>query len=103
MKKVKKGVGAFAAILLLIGLPRAFAQWTIDVESGAVFSGYNDVEIPQETGTRFSLSEELETDPGYFIRLRLTRSFNDRHHISALVAPLRLDASGRIDRLVRFN
>lgn len=103
MKKVRKGVGAFALILLLIGLPQARAEWSMDVESGAVFSGYNDVQIPQETGTRFSLSEELETDADYFVRLRLTYSFNERHHISALVAPLRLDASGRIDRPVRFN
>jgi len=103
MKKADRAVCAFAAVLLLIGLPKASAQWSIDVESGAVFSGYNDVQIPKETGTRFSLSEELETDPGYFIRLRFSRFWNDRHHISALVAPLRLDASGQIDRLVRFN
>jgi hypothetical protein len=103
MKKAKKTVCLFAAILLLIGLPRAFAQWSIDAESGAVFSGYNDVRIPNESGTKFSLSEELETDADYFVRLRLTYSFNDKHHISALAAPLRLDASGRIDRPVKFN
>jgi hypothetical protein len=103
VKKVKEAVCAFAAVLLLIGLPRAFAQWSIDAESGAVFSGYNDVRIPNESGTKFSLSEELETDADYFVRLRLTYSFNDKHHISALAAPLRLDASGRIDRPVKFN
>ncbi|MGB3092048.1 MAG: hypothetical protein WBC42_02410, partial [Candidatus Zixiibacteriota bacterium] len=103
MKKVKKGVGALAAILLLLGLPQARAEWSMDVEAGAVFSGYNDVRIPYESGIKFSLTKDLETDADYFIRLRLSYSFNDKHHISALAAPLRLDASGRIDRLVRFN
>jgi hypothetical protein len=103
LKRRNKVIGALAAILLLLGLPQARAEWSMDVESGAVFSGYNDVRIPNESGIKFSLSEELETDADYFIRLRLTYSFNDKHHVSALAAPLRLDASGRIDRPVRFN
>lgn len=58
------------AMLLLPARP-FFGQWFLDVENGAVFSGYNDVEIPRDIGTRFSLSEELKTDPAYFFRLRL--------------------------------
>ena len=103
MKKRYKVIGALAAMLLLLGSPQASAEWSMDVESGAVLSGYNDVRIPNESGTKFSLSEELETDADYFVRLRLTYSFNDKHHVSALAAPLRLDASGRIDRPVKFN
>ena len=103
MKKGQKVVGALAAVLLLLGLPQARAEWSFDVESGAVFSGYNDVRIPNESGSKFSLSEELKTDADYFVRLRLTYSFKDKHHLSALAAPLRLDASGQIDRPVRFN
>ena len=103
MKRRKKVTGALAAILLLLGSPQASAEWSFGVESGAVFSGYNDVRIPNESGTKFSLSEELETDADYFVRLRLTYSFGDRHHVSGLAAPLRLDASGQIDRAVRFN
>lgn len=103
MKRRNKTVYGLAAILLLLGLPQASAEWSMDVESGAVFSGYNDVQIPNQSGTKFSLSEELETDVDYFVRLRLAYSFNDKHHVSALAAPLRLDASGRIDRRVRFN
>ena len=103
MKRRRKVTGVLAAILLLLGLPQASAEWSFDVESGGVFSGYNDVRIPNESGTKFSLSEDLETDADYFVRLRVTCSFNEKHHISALAAPLRLDASGQIDRPVRFN
>jgi hypothetical protein len=97
-----------AAIIILSGFfvfagPQAFAQWALDLEGGAVFSGYNDVQVPGRTGTRFSLSKELKTDPAFFYRVRLTYSFGSRHHISALVAPLRLHAKGEVDRAVRFN
>ncbi len=91
-----------AGLLILIG-SKALAQWSVDFETGAVFSGYNDVQIPKETGTKFSLSEDLEIDPVFFFRARLTYSFRERHHLSALAAPLRFDASGQIDRPVRFN
>lgn len=96
-------ISAFAAALILVGASEGCAKWSVDLETGAVFSGYNDVQIPKEIGTKFSLTEDLETDPDYFFRLRATYSFNDRHHISAFVAPLRLDASGEVDRLIRFN
>jgi hypothetical protein len=94
--------------LLLLGCflftaPAAFAQWSVDFETGGAFSGYNDVQIPRETGTKFSLSQELKIDPTVFFRFRLTYSFGDKHHFSALAAWLRLDAAGQIDRMVRFN
>jgi hypothetical protein len=103
LKRRNKVVAVLGAILLLLGVPQARAEWSFDVESGGVFSGYNDVRIPNESGTKFSLSEELETDADYFVRLRATYSFSEKHHISALAAPLRLDASGRIGRAVKFN
>jgi hypothetical protein len=95
-------------IILVIGCflfttPAAFAQWSVDFETGGAFSGYNDVQIPRETGTKFSLSQELNIDPAFFFRFRLTYSFGDKHHISALAALLRLDATGQIDRTVSFN
>lgn len=94
---------AFMAAFILVGTSEASAQWSIDLETGMVFSGYNDVQIPKETGTKFSITDDLETDPNYFLRLRVTYSFNDKHHISAFAAPLRLYASGQVDQLIRFN
>lgn len=53
--------------------PKTLAQADLDIESGFVFSGYNDVRIPGDGGTLFSLSEELETDPEVFYRIRVYR------------------------------
>jgi hypothetical protein len=103
MLKMNRLASIFLAGLLIFAGSRAFAQWSFDFETGAVLSGYNDVQIPKETGTKFSLSEELEIDPEFFFRVRLTYSFKEKHHISALAAPLRLNASGEIDRPVNFN
>jgi hypothetical protein len=94
---------ALSFILLFINISKVFAQYYIDIESGTVFSGYNDVQIPRNTGTRISLSQELTTDPAFFYRLRLTYTFNKKHTISALYAPLKLYSSGNINRPVIFE
>jgi len=81
----------------------AAARWVIDVEIGAVFSGYNDVRVPNEGGTDVSLSRDLETDPGFFQRVRVGYVFNERHAVSLLAAPLELDAHGSVGRPVFFE
>jgi hypothetical protein len=80
----------------------SFAQVLLDFENGFVFSGYNDVRIPGDGGTKLSLSDELKSDPVYFYRFRLGYLL-DRHSLSLLLAPLRIDSKGRIDRDVRFR
>jgi len=79
------------------------AQLYTDIETGRVFSGYNNVQIPGNTGTRFSLSEDLTTDSRFFLRSRLFYSFNNKHTVGILIAPLRLEASGKIDEPVTFE
>jgi hypothetical protein len=80
-----------------------YAQLKLDIETGVVFSGYNDVRIPNETGTDISLTDDLETDPNLFSRAKLIYTINDKHTITALVAPLRLEAEGSINKTVRFE
>lgn len=87
---------------LLALIRPSFGQWLLDVENGAVLSGYNDVQVPGDTGTRFSLSKELKTDPAYFLRLRLGYRWKSRHTISVLVAPLKLRAAGSLNRPLFF-
>ncbi len=78
-------------------------RFEFDIESGVALSGYNDIRIPNATGTLISFSEELETDPAWFGRGRLTYHFNKRSSISILIAPLTLHASGNVDREVIFE
>jgi len=79
------------------------ARFTADVETGLVFSGYNDVRIPGDGGTLFSLSEELETKSSTFFRVKLEYAISLKHSMSLLLAPLRLKGEGRLDRSILFE
>jgi hypothetical protein len=92
-----------SAFFLLIQKHHAVADFEFDVESGAVWNTKADVQIPQDGGTFFSLRNDLGADdPQAFFRGRFTWHLGDRHHVSALYAPLEMDFSGRFDRPVRF-
>jgi hypothetical protein len=95
----------FLLILLALlagSMTPCHAQPQVELETGLVFSGYNDVRIPGEGGTLFSLSEELETDPSSFFRLSFRYAIGKKHHLGLLVAPLRLEAGGSLDRSVLY-
>ncbi len=87
---------------LIISMPLA-SQILVDIETGAVWSGYNDVRIPGDGGTLFSLSEELEADPGMFYRIRVIYDFNPKHHLGVLFAPLSINSTGQLDRDIIFE
>ncbi|MBD3216922.1 MAG: hypothetical protein GF310_01505 [candidate division Zixibacteria bacterium] len=101
MPKLKDLATTF--ILLLFVVPNLTAQWQIDLEFGPVFNGYNDVQIPNETGTRFSLTDDFSVDPDFFFRTRVTYILDGRHVFSAFAAPLRLDAEGSVDKEILFE
>lgn len=82
---------------------QARAQVDLDIETGAIFPGYNDVRIPGDDGTLFSLTEELEADPGAFYRIRVMYHFSERHHLGALYAPLSYNSTGQLDRALVFE
>jgi hypothetical protein len=77
--------------------------WSLEVEGSVAFNTVNDVRAPGTTGTRFSLTDDLDTDPTRCMRLRLGYDASGRHHLSALVAPLRIVANGALDVPIRFQ
>lgn len=89
--------------ILLVVFTHLSAQAFIDIESGVAFSGYNDVQIPSEVGTKFSLSEETPAGIVPAFRLRVGYIFSDRHTVSLLAAPLTIQGDGTIDRDVEFQ
>jgi len=95
----------FIAIICLFLIATGIVQagWLVDIESGMAFSGYNDVRIPGNEGTKISLSQDLEAKSTEFIRLRFTKILSDRHKLSLLFAPFRFESSGTLDRDVDFN
>ena len=97
---VSLGVGYSDAIAQT---PDPVRQTQFDVETGPVVTGRNDVRIPGQGGTLFSLNEDLRTKPKAHVRLRLIHTANKVHIISLLYAPLRITSEGIIDRDVRYN
>jgi hypothetical protein len=79
------------------------AQVFVDAETGAVFTGYNNVRIPGDTGTKFSLKDDLTAEPGAFIRLRAGITLGSRHTISLLYAPLKVKSEGLSAMEINFN
>jgi len=92
---------SLSLLLSVLVLP-ALTQVEVDIETGAVFSGYNSVRIPGDSGTLFSLSDDLTADAAFFYRLRLFYNLSSRHHLGALFAPLSIDATGELDRVLIF-
>lgn len=77
--------------------------WFGDVEAGAVFSGYNDVRVPGDGGSDFSLSGDLAADPSLYYRFRFGYGFGDHHEASLLVAPLTVRYEGDFNRAIVFQ
>ncbi len=95
----------FATVLVFMTLiaSEAWAGFSIDVEAGVASSGYNDIRIPGNTGSDISLTDDLKSDESEFWRARLGIGLGQKHRLSLLVAPLRLESSGSVDRAIDYN
>lgn len=96
----------YAITILTLGFFRqtsVYAQASIEVEAGAVFSGYNDVRIPGDRGTLFSLTDDLKAEAGMFYRLRARYILHQRHSLSLLYAPLETKSQGRVPEDIFFE
>lgn len=78
-------------------------RFTLEVEGGAVWQGYNDAEVPNDgTATRFSLSDLIGGGPWPAGRAYLTWHVAERHGLRLLVAPLTVRGTGTPDAPLRF-
>lgn len=75
----------------------------IELEGGAVWQSYNDVEIPNDgSATRFSLSNLIGSGPWPAGRLYVTWQPGERHGIRLLVAPLSVTEPGVPQQPISF-
>lgn len=81
----------------------AKAQLNLDFESGVAIAGYNNVRIPGDAGTLFSLTDELNAIPAVFYRLRAGYTINSRHTVSVLYAPLTVESDGTATFPINFE
>lgn len=90
-------------IFTLICSQTLFSQLAVDAENGIIGTTYNNIRVPGDTGTRFSLCDELEDDVQYFYRLRLNYTLKQKHFFSLLYAPLTIESSGRFEKDVIYR
>ncbi len=88
--------------LMAVSYAEGLATFAVEVESGWVWVGRADVRIPGDTGTRFSLSDDLDADSGAYIRARFGWRPADRHLVFLTLAPLEATARGAFTDDTRF-
>jgi hypothetical protein len=86
-----------------MGISNVKAQALIDFETGSVFTGYNNVQVPGNLGTRFSLKNDLIPKAEFFYRVRLNYTIKSRHTISLLYAPLETKSEGSVTNNIFFE
>jgi hypothetical protein len=90
-------------VLSILKTEKLNAQTEIDIESGLVATGYNDVKIPGNTGTFLSLKDDLSPDPTVFLRARISYTIKSRHTLSLLYAPLKVTSTGSVPEDILFE
>lgn len=103
MKRKLMFIGFIILMNLTLSVNKIEAQISLDLESGYVTTGYNDIRIPGNQGTFFSLNEELKAEGKIFYRLRLNYYINSRNIISVLYAPLTVNSKGSVPRDILFE
>ncbi len=92
-------------LLLLIPLMMS-AQLRLSIESGTVYTQYNDVQVPNgdvDAGTLFSYSDDFTSEGSpLFIRAEIAYTINDKHTIEATAVPLLLNYNISTDKPIDF-
>ncbi|GAB3227946.1 hypothetical protein J0A67_14840 [Algoriphagus aestuariicola] len=82
-------------LILFLALPHLVrSQVRLNLESGAAFSQYNDVRVPNagaDPGTLFSLQDDFSPQPTAFIRLEISYLIKGKHTVELTAAPLQLE------------
>jgi hypothetical protein len=74
----------------------------IQLEGGPAWQTRNDVRIPSEGGTKFSLSDLIGSGPFASLRLEASYNISRRHGLRLVLAPLSISGTGTLDETVEF-
>ncbi len=94
----------FIVLLFICSPPSANSQdISFETEAGVLWFGKNDVRIPNEGGTDFDMIDLIGSDLVPYYRLRLNITFDDRHTIRLLAAPISKIGTGSLSQPVQFE
>jgi hypothetical protein len=74
----------------------------IEIEAGPVWQSRNDVRVPNDTGTKFSLRDIQGNGPFFAARVHFDYAFKPKHEVRILVAPLSVTATGPLSASTSF-
>lgn len=97
---IKKLIISFFVLTILINNVRS--QLYTSFETGLVYPKYNDVCIPNKTGSFFSLRDDLKSNLKVYYRINIHYQIN-KHSFNLLFAPLSVKSYGSIDKDISFN
>lgn len=106
MEDILKQSFFIKSVVLCLGIP--FVSWAAHgeiltgVEAGAGYQSRNDVRIPGDTGTGFSLKDLQGSGPVPVVRAWGEWRFADKHGLRLTAAPLRVEGTGTLDEDVFF-
>jgi hypothetical protein len=75
---------------------------SVSVEGGLTWQSRNDVRVPNETGTQFSLPDVIGKGPYGVFRAEVTFDINERHGLRFVFAPLEITDTGTLLSDVSF-
>ena len=76
--------------------------WSVNIETGTVWQSRNDVRIPGDTGTHFSVDDIVGEGPFHFYRLESFMNLGEKKQLRFLIAPFRFSQSGVPDEDIFF-
>lgn len=84
-------------LVFLVFSSESIAQVFVDLEAGLITgTKYNEVRIPGDDGSLFNFSDDFDSNPELFYRIRVGYQIKNRHVISILFAPLSINYSDAI-------
>lgn len=75
---------------------------TVELEGGPVWQSRNDVQIPGNTGTRFSMKDLIGDGPFVTGRLTADWDIDESHALRAVIAPLEISGTGTLSQSTDF-
>lgn len=93
----------YLLVLLALSISLGYAQFSLDLETGVAFTGYNDLRIPNNApNSEFSFKDDLESKAKMYGRANLHYRINPRHELSLLYSPITIKPTGTLDRDIIF-
>jgi hypothetical protein len=87
-----------AVVVTVLAVSPAAAQeeprFRLALESAGIWQNRNDVRIPPDTGTEFSISDLIGAGPSSAVRAEVTAALTERQQVRLVYAPLRVTGSG---------